>query len=211
MNAESLAAALEPVSRFGGLLVFLVEAGIVAILFRAMGLFQSEVRKVDMLVAEYVRCRDYLLATRRPSTEEGWRTPDGGAFREAWTNFNGQLAVIRKRYKAGVRNAHILLGVLLVLLVASIIIWMLGLPPAEGPLRIVTPLAAAGAGLFLWAATLTALRAQQTLIKTRTDGNYLIAPWPTDGGTPDKQLALMDKFLPVETDPPDADPATEVV
>jgi hypothetical protein len=211
MNLASLAAAFEPVSRFGGVLVFLIEAGIIAVLFRAMGVFQGEVRKVDSLVAEYVRCRDYLLSTRRPSVEEGWRTPDGGAFREAWGNFNNQLAVIRKRYRASVRNAHILLGALLVLLVVAIVIWMMGLPPAEGPFRLATPLGAAAAGLFLWASTLTALRAQQSLIRTRTDGNYLIAPWPTDGGTPDRQLALMEKFLPVETDRPESDPATEVV
>ncbi|HEX7880394.1 MAG TPA: hypothetical protein VF720_13345 [Candidatus Eisenbacteria bacterium] len=211
MNVSSVAAALEPVSRFGGVLVFLIEFGIIAVLFRAMGIFRDEVRKVDSLVAEYVRCRDYLLSTRRPSVEEGWRTPDGGAFREAWGNFNNQLAIIRKRYRSSVRNAHVLLIVFVVLLVLAIIVWMLGLPPADGPLRIITPLAAAAAGLFLWAAALTALRAQNTLIKTRTDGNYLIAPWPTDGGTPDRQLALMDKFLPVDTDRPDIDPATEVV
>lgn len=211
MNTASLAAALEPVSRFGGVLVFLIEAGIIAVLFRAMGLFRDEVRKVDSLVAEYVRCRDYLLSTRRPSVEEGWRTPDGGAFREAWGNFNNQLAVIRKRYSRTLRNSHLLLGALLVLLVSSLLIWMLGLSPADGPLRLATPLGAAAAGLFLWASTIAALRAQQALIKTRTDGNYLIAPWPTDGGTPDRQLALMDKFLPVETDRPEIDPAAEVV
>ena len=171
MNVDSLAVALEPVSRFGGILVFLIEAGIIAILFRAMGIFRDEVRKVDSLVAEYVRCRDYLLSTRRPSVDDGWRTPDGGAFREAWGNFNNQLAVIRKRYRASVRNAHLLLWALLVLLVLAIIIWMAGLPPAEGPLRILTPLGAAAAGLFLWAAALSALRSQQSLIKTRTDGN----------------------------------------
>ena len=211
MSMASIAAALEPVSRFGGVLVFLVQAGIIAVLFRAMGAFREEVRKVDSLVAEYVRCRDYLLATRRPSEDAGWRSTDGGAFREAWGNFNRQLEVIRKRYARRVRNADIVLAILLVLFVVAVVAWMLGLSPAGGVSRLATPLGAAAAGLLLWGSAWTAIRAQQTLMRNRTDGNYLIAPWPTDGGTPDKQLALMEKFLPVEAIRTEDDAATEVV
>lgn len=198
MIDSGLAAALEPVSRFGGIMVFLIQAGLIAVLFRAMATFRAEVRKVDALVSEYVRCRDYLLASRRPSDESGWRNADGGAFREAWSNFNNQLEMIRKRYARSVRDSGLFLGFLLVILVAAIIVWMIGLPPSEGPLRLLTPLGAAIAGLFLWGAAFSALRAQHALMRARTDGNYLIAPWPTDGGSADRQLALLDKFLPVE-------------
>jgi len=211
MMDSGLAAALEPVSRFGGIALFLIQAGLIAVLFRAMAVFRAEVRKVDSLVSEYVRCRDYLLASRRPAEESGWRNADGGAFREAWSNFNHQLAMIRRRYARSVRHTGWLLGLLLVLLVAAIIVWMIGLPPAEGPLRLLTPLGAAAAGLFLWGAAWVALRAQHALLRTRTDGNYLIAPWPTDGGSADRQLALLDKFLPVEMIQPEPGPATEVV
>lgn len=211
MIGSGLAAALEPVSRFGGIAIFLIQAGLIAVLFRAMAVFRTEVRKVDTLVSEYVRCRDYLLASRRPGEESDWRNTDAGAFREAWANFNHQLETIRKRYARAVRHTGWLLGLLLVFLVAAIIVWMIGLPSAEGPLRLMTPLGVAATGLFLWGAAWTSLRAQHQLMRTRTDGNYLIAPWPIDGGSADRHLALLDKFLPVEVIRPEGDAATEVV
>lgn len=192
-----------------GPIVFVVEAALVALLFRLLVEFRSEVRKVDALVAEYVRCRDSLLAARFPTEAGGWRTVDGGAFREAWTNFNRHLETIRTRYRRNTKVTGILLWVLLPLLAAGVVLWALGLPRNEGVLPWLTPAGAALAGGLLWGAVFQARRDQLRLILSRTDGNYLIAPWPTDGGTSERQSALMDKFLPVETYRAEAEGAGE--
>lgn len=196
---ESWSGALAPVVPFGGLIVFLFDVGLALLIVRAMNAFHAEVAKVDTLVAEYVRCRDYLLTTHRPSVGSGWHTPDGGPFREAWGNFNGQLEAIRRRYQQAVRRLRGGFIAGLALLVPMAVLWALSAPAGE---RLVIGLAALGAGatgLLLAATGWTVLRRQQRLMNHRTTGNYLIAPWPTDGGAADRQFAVMEKFLPVQS------------
>lgn len=204
---EGWTRALSPVAPFGGLAAGFVDAVLAFLILKAMGIFHSEVAKVDTLVAEYVRCRDYLLSTHRPVAGSGWHTPDGGPFREAWGNFNSQLEAIRRRYVAALRRFRgaFLAGLVVLLIFCGL--WALSAP--EGG-RLAIGLAAAGAagtGGLLVSTGWTMLRRQQRLMSHRTTGNYLIAPWPTDGGGTDRQFAVMEKFLPVQSLRAEADSA----
>lgn len=204
---ESWSRVLAPVLPFGGLVAAAIDAVLAFLMLKAMGIFHSEVAKVDTLVAEYVRCRDYLLSTHRPVAGSGWHTPDGGPFREAWGNFNQQLEAIRRRYVRAVRRFRgAFLAGLLVLLPACAL-WALSAPVGERLVIGLAALGAAGTGVLLVGTGWTMLRRQQRLMSHRTTGNYLIAPWPTDGGAADRQFAVMEKFLPVQSLRTEADTA----
>ncbi len=196
---ESWTRVLAPALPFGGILAFGLAALLAFLILKAMGIFHAEVAKVDTLVAEYVRCRDYLLSTHRPAAGSGWHTPDGGPFREAWQNFNQQLEAIRRRYVTSVRRFRggFLAGLVGLVLVAAL--WALSAPAGERLVIGLAALGAAGTGILLVFTGWTMLRRQQRLMSHRTTGNYLIAPWPTDGGGTDRQFAVMEKFLPVQS------------
>jgi hypothetical protein len=154
---------------------------------------------VDRLVAEYVRCRDFLLAGRRGSPETGWRSADGEAFREAWGNFNNRLGVIRERYVKAARGQQNLLYPILALLVLNAANWAaVGGAARLGLEAYLGILGSTLTAFLLWLTTWLLVRRQLTFMTQRTAGDSLIAPWPADGGAPEKQLAAFEKFLPVE-------------
>jgi len=196
---ESLAQAVLAAARLGGVIAFAVEALIVLVIFRSLAAFRSEMDAVDSLVSEYVRCRDFLMANRKATAESGWRTSEGGAFREAWQNFNVQLGTIRKRHDAKTGRFGLLLTILLVLYFLNIFNWM---SPRGIPLNdlnaILAVTAHALSGLLLWFTASHIARSHRATIARRTVGDYLIAPWPGDAGSPERQYSAFAKFLPVE-------------
>jgi hypothetical protein len=202
------------VAASGGIIAFGFEALIIVVMFRALRLFQAEVAKVDGLVSEYVRCRDFLLASRRTAGASGWRDAGDEGFREAWLNFNNHLAVIRGRYRSGAGRLKLWLVVLLVMVILNALAWGFagGLGSATA-LRLIGGVLAPLTALLLWGAAWLQIRRQKVLIDQRTEGNYLIAPWPAEGASMEKQYALLEKFLPVVQveASPETEPAPEAL
>lgn len=182
----------------GGIIAFGIEVLIILVMFRALRIFQAEVAKVDGLVSEYVRCRDFLLASRRTAGAGGWRDAGDEGFREAWLNFNNLLAGIRARYRAGVGRLRFWLVVLLVAVILNTLVWGIGGGlAAAGTLQVIGGVLLPLTALLLWGAAWLQIRRQKVLIDQRTEGNYLIAPWPAEGSSTERQYALLEKFLPV--------------
>ncbi len=196
---ESLGDAVTRAAQLGGVIAFCVEALVILVIFRSLAAFRSEMEAVDGLVAEYVRCRDFLLANRRASAESGWRTTEGGAFREAWQNFNTQLGKIRARHEAKNRRFALLLSILLALFFVNIFNWMSPRGVMISDLnQILAVTGHALSGLLLWFAASHITRSHRGTIHRRTVGDYLISPWPGDAGSADRQYSAFAKFLPVE-------------
>jgi hypothetical protein len=207
MDAETLQA----IARAGGLISLVLGLMVVAAVVRGGWIFRAEVRNIDRLVAEYVRCRDYLLGNRRPTAESGWRTAEGDAFREAWQNFNVHVDVIRDRHARKSRPVKAFLALLVVLTLLDAVMWLLGARARDDTMQ-----------SFLWSLSVAltwlipsltgwfVVRLLDGAVRDRTSGNSLISPWPADGGAPEKQFSAYEKFLPVEmVDRPEPDPAPE--
>lgn len=197
---------LVTIAQGSGVLAALLNVALVLLLARANRVFRDELTAVDRLMSEYVRFRDLLLSARKPEGGVGGlRLMGDEAFREAWRNFNQQLDTIRARYRqrAGrLRGGMIAVAVLLLL---GGLNWGLVAGPARTDWRQLALVVGALLGtLGLWTALLLQLRQNGRLMKERTSGSYLLAPWPSDGGTPDRQFSLLGKFLPVEVGPPPA-------
>jgi hypothetical protein len=193
------------------LVLLALEALMITLLLKATSRFGDELTAVDALVSEYVRCRDFLLASRRTGTGSSWPAADGAAFREAWLNFNRQLERIRERHSRSIRKLRVGLLALLVLLMLAT---AAGLPAllrqsAGGLSRLLGAGTAFLTGLFIWLLAWVQIGALAKLLLRRTKGDYLIAPWPSDGGASEKQLTVFQKFLPVEQTPASG-PAPEV-
>jgi hypothetical protein len=190
---NNLAAFLSsPVALLLGLLVL-------ALLVKAGQVFRIEFDRVDSLVSEYVRCRDFLLSSRQPSAQSGWRTVEGEAFREAWRNFNVQLEAIAARYRRSVRPLKVFLAALLAAQFLVAILWMTS--PAHRPestAGFLSGLATAVTWFLPGLSGWIMIRVLDRLLAAHVSGNALIAPWPADGGTPEKHYSAFEKFLPVE-------------
>ena len=203
---------LETLALSGGILALALGLVILAVLARAGTIFRAEFGKVDLLVAEYVRCRDFLMARNQSTAGTGLRNVEGGAFREAWQNFNSQLGVIRERYLKRMRTQKVLLLVIIALLIADAAVAVAHLgTESVTPLVFAAGFCSAVAWLLPGLAAWILIRFLDSVIEARTRGNSLIAPWPTDGGSPEKQFSAYEKFLPVEMGRPETAPAPEAL
>lgn len=195
-----------------GALTALLNLALVLMLVRSNRVFRDELTAVDRLMSEYVRFRDLLLSARKPEGGvSGLRLMGDEAFREAWRNFNQQLDSIRARYRGrALRLRAGLIAVALLLLLGGVN-WGLMAGVARADWRQLALVIGTCLGtLALWTSLLLQLRQNGRLMKERTSGSYLLAPWPSDGGTPDRQFSLLGKFLPVEVGPPPEEPPPEV-
>lgn len=195
-----------------GALTALLNLALVLMLVRSNRVFRDELTAVDRLMSEYVRFRDLLLSARKPEGGvSGLRLMGDEAFREAWRNFNQQLDSIRARYRGrALRLRAGLIAVALLLLLGGVN-WGLMAGVARRDWRQLALVIGTWLGtLALWTSLLLQLRQNGRLMKERTSGSYLLAPWPSDGGTPDRQFSLLGKFLPVEVGPPPEETSPEV-
>jgi hypothetical protein len=211
-GSDSMAQTLARAAAFSGVLAVLLECLIVLVITRGMSVFHAEIEKIDALVSEYIKCRDVLLATRAPSQESGWRTAEAGAFREAWTNFNLQLEKIRNRFLGREKSLWIMMYVALPLLGVDLVNGAWPRRGAGNPMALIGLLSGALVGLILWFATFQILRRLKATILKRTTGDYLLAPWPVEGlSTERQQMQAFEKFLPVDGPPSSPGPAPEVL
>lgn len=204
MPADAFWVYLEVASRYCGVAFALLNLGLILGLLATNRVFRDELTAVDRLMSEYVRFRDLLLSARKPEGGVGGlRLLGDDAFREAWRNFNQQLDTIRTRYRQRAGRFRTLFVVVLVLALLLVVVWGVGGGETRRDWRIIVPLCGALLStLGLWTACLIQYRQNGRLMRARTSGSYLLAPWPSDGGTPDRQYSLLGKFLPVEVAPP---------
>lgn len=212
MSSNQLTEVLAIVAQGTGVLAALLNLALVLMFVRSNRIFRDELTSVDRLMSEYVRFRDLLLSARKPEGGvSGLRLMGDEAFREAWRNFNQQLDSISARYReraARLRTGLIVVAVLFVLGGAN---WGLMAGAARHDWRQLALVVGSLLGtLALWLALLLQLRQNGRLMKVRTSGSYLLAPWPSDGGTPDRQFSLLGKFLPVEVGPTPEESSPEV-
>lgn len=195
-----------------GALTALLNLALVLMLVRSNRVFRDELTAVDRLMSEYVRFRDLLLSARKPEGGvSGLRLMGDEAFREAWRNFNQQLDSIRARYRGRALRLRVGLIVVALLLLLGGVNWGLMAGVARRDWRQLALVSGTWLGtLALWTSLLLQLRQNGRLMKERTSGSYLLAPWPSDGGTPDRQFSLLGKFLPVEVGPPPEETSPEV-
>lgn len=212
MPAESFWLKLEIASRFSGVLFTALNVILVSGLVAANRVFRDELTAVDRLMSEYVRFRDLLLSARKPEGGVGGlRLLGDDAFREAWRNFNQQLDSIRTRYRDRAARFKALFIAVAVVALLSALLWGVGAGESRRDWRLVVMTAGAFlATAGLWTAALIQVRQNGRLMRERTSGSYLLAPWPSDGGTPDRQFSLLGKFLPVEVTHTPVEAASEV-
>ena len=212
MPATQIADILARIAPFDGALTALVNLCLVFLLLRANGIFRDELTAVDRLMSEYVRFRDLLLSARKPEGGvSGLRLLGDEAFREAWRNFNQQLDTIRSRYRLRALRLRVWLILAAGLFAIGALIWGFYAGEARGDWRQIVFVAGAWlSSVGLGVALLQLLRQNGRLMQERTSGSYLLAPWPSDGGTVDRQFALLGKFLPVEVGAPPEETSPEV-
>src|SRR5512140_463288 len=187
---------LDLLARAGGLIALGLGLLSLLLILRAFALFRTDSAKMDNLIAEYVRCRDYLMSGRRYAGVVTWRTAEGDAFREAWRNFNVQVDAIRGRYARRARAIKGLLAGVLVLYVLDVALWFAAAARrADSKLTLLSEFATALTWLLPWVAAWLAVRLHDFVMKDRTSDNSFVALWPAEGGTSEKQLAAFGKFL----------------
>jgi hypothetical protein len=208
---QSIVNGLSVAAAFSTLLALLFQALIVLVITRSLAAYQAEIEKIDSLVSEYVRCRDVLLAARRPSAESGWRTAETGAFRESWHNFNLQLDRIRDRHHGAHRGLSTVLHILLAFLVLNGINAAWFAASAGSGMSLMGAVGQGLIGLLLWFVAFHMLGKFRAAIGRRTKGDYLLSPWPSEGLTEGTlRSTSFEKFLPVDSASQVPGPAPEV-